>query len=702
MRKPSLSEYATRIDSKAIVICLVLSTLVLATYAPSLRNGFVAYDDPTYITENHHIQEGFTWAGVAWAFGNLREKGIFYWHPLSWLSHMLDCQIFGLKPWGHHLTSVLLHAANTLLVFLVFKRMTGVVWRCAVLAALFGLHPLQVDSVAWVAERKSVLSTFFWLLTLWAYIRYTEEFKFPNPTSKASVGPKGGECNGVEMERAAGNFPQTDAQPSLATWWYILAVVLFALGLMCKPVLVTLPFVLLLLDFWPLHRFQLGTAKVSAATLARLVLEKAAFFILAAASSFITLTARDALGNLDAASPLTLDLRLENALLSYCRYLGKVCFPSNLSVFYPHQGAWPMEYVIGAGLVLLCISVLTVILRKQRPCLLMGWLWFLGTVVPMIGLIQVGQQAIADRFMYVPIIGLFLALVWLAADLTSQWRSRTVTLSVASAGAVLVGIALTCKQTGYWRDSESLFRHALASTENNDFAHANLGETLLSQGRLDEALGHFREAVRLRPDFIGAHINLGATLQRKGLLDQAAVEYQEALRLKPDWPEAYCNLGLIALQKGRPDEALAQFRKAVEVQPDYADGHYNLGRFLLTRGQTEEAISHLHTAMQLEPNDVDVINALAWIRAANPDARFRDGPEALRLAGQACQATGYREPIVLVTLGAAYAENERFEEAAATAEQARLLALANGQKDLALKSEEMIRLYKARQPYREP
>lgn len=267
---------------------------------------------------------------------------------------------------------------------------------------------------------------------------------------------------------------------------------------------------------------------------------------------------------------------------------------------------------------------------------------------------------------------------------------------------MLVGIALTCRQVGYWKDSETLFRHALASTENNDFAHANLGETLLGQGRLDEALGHFQEAVRLRPDFIGAHINLGATLQRKGLLDQAAGEYQEALRLKPDWPEPYCNLGLIALQKGQPDEALAQFRKAVEVQPDYADGHYNLGRFLLNRGQTEEAISHFHIALKLEPNDVDVLNALAWIRAANPDARFRDGPEALRLAGQACQATAYREPLVLATLGAAYAENERFEEAAATAEQARLLALSKGQMDLALKIEEMIRLYKARQPYREP
>ena len=449
-------------------ICIGLFLLVLCTFWPSLGNGFVNYDDDLYVAANGHVQSGLSWAGARWAFCTPVAAN---WHPATILSHMLDCQLFGLKPWGHHLTSVWLHAVNTVLVFLVFRRMTGALWRSLLVAALFGLHPLRVESVAWVAERKDVLSTFFFMLTLWAYVRYAQESKVQSPKSKVA---------------------------------YVLALVFFACGLMSKPMLVTLPFVLLLLDYWPLGRnAECGMrnaepgagGKVQGRTWPwmKLVREKAPFFLLAAIASAVTLITQHRAKALATVENIRLIDRLANALVSYCRYLAKFLWPAKLAVFYPEPVKWPTATVLLAGLLLLGISIMAVALRHRHRYLPVGWLWSLGTLVPVIGLVQVGAQAMADRYTYVPLIGVALLLVWGMHELTSRWQFRAVLLSAAAAAGMILCVALTRRQIGHWRDTETLFRHALAVTDDNWVAHHNLGDALEKRGRLDEAIHMLRK-----------------------------------------------------------------------------------------------------------------------------------------------------------------------------------------------------------------
>ena len=539
--------------------------LTLAVFWPALSCGFVNFDDPDCVSANPHVQGGFTWEAVKWACLNTEQHA--YWAPILWLSHLLACQLFGLNPWGHHLLNVLLHAANTALVFLVFRRLTGATRRSLLLAALFALHPLRVESVVWVTERKDVLSGLFWLLTLWAYVKYVEEIHGKNSKSKA---------------------------------WFGLALVWFALGLMSKAMLVTLPGVLLLLDFWPLQRMS-GDPRQAASKL-RLILEKIPFFCLAAAASTVTFVVQKHGVGLAAAESLPFGARGGNALISYWRYLAEMFWPADLAVLYPHPGYWPLATVSLAGGLLAGLSILFFLKRRYQPYLLVGWFWFVGTLIPVIGLVQVGEQAMADRFTYLPSLGVLIIVVWGAEELTRHWRHQVMILTVAGLTTTGLCVLATRQQIGYWQDSETLFRHALAVTKNNYVAHNNLGDALASKGLLIEADEHFREAIRLKPDDADAYYNLGTILERQGNNDEAIRPLQTAIRLNPNHAEAYYNLGNAFFAQNQLDEASQQFQAALRLKPDYVKASYNLGIAFGRQGQMDLAIRQFQTTVRLQPD----------------------------------------------------------------------------------------------------
>ena len=422
-----------------VPVWLIVTVLVLVTIAlfwPATRFDFVNFDDDIYVTENPHVQSGLSWAGLKWAFCNTEQAA--FWAPLMWLSHQLAWQLFGSDPWGHHLINILLHAANTALVFFVFRRMTGTTWRSLVVAAIFGLHPLRVESVVWITERKDVLSTLFFLLTLLFYAHYVEKFKV-QPPSLNSFGAPGSPRSPV---------------------FYGLALLSFALSLMSKPMLVTVPLVLLLLDYWPLKRFTIYDLRF---TLWPLIREKLSFFGLAAAASVVILKVTKHGGAMAAVENLPLPVRSGNALISYCRYLGKIFWPVDLAIYYPHPGNWPMVAVLLAGGLLLVITVLCVVAWRRYPFLLMGWLWFVGILVPVIGLVQVGGVSMADRFTYVSSLGILIIVGWGAYELSRSWRHQRIVLLVAGFNGSRPVHQLTQRQLGYWKDSESLFGIRLRS-----------------------------------------------------------------------------------------------------------------------------------------------------------------------------------------------------------------------------------------------
>jgi tetratricopeptide (TPR) repeat protein len=652
-------------------IALLLVLLTLAVFWPATRNAFTGYDDPDYVTRNPHVQAGLTWQGLSWAFGRLHGENT-YWHPLTWVSHMVDYQLFGLRPAGHHLVNLLFHALNTVLVFLVFQRMTGAFWRSTVLAILFALHPLQVDTVAWVAERKNLLSAFFWLLTMWAYVRYTE-----------------GRRNNAECRMP--NLATSIAPPALR--YYFFALCFFALGLLCKPVLVTLPFVLLLLDYWPLRRFGPSTRNPQPATSFRLVAEKAPFLLLAGVSSVITiLSHRSLMGLVDAAAGLPLEPRIENALVSYARYLGKTVWPSHLAVFYPHPVSWPLAAIIPSGLLLLALSALVIGNLRRRPYLFVGWCWFLGVLVPFIGVIQAGSQAMADRFAYVPLLGLFMALVWGVHDVVARWRYPAFALSAIATAAVLLCLTLTRRQISYWKNDESLFGHALAVTENNAEAHYNLGMTLASRGAFDEAIRHYeevvrlspldpeahsglayalagkhrlaeavaqyQEALRLNPGDAVSHYELGNIQAKQGQLQGAIEHYKEALRLRPDFPAAQYGLGLALLSRGSYPEATAQFREVLRVNPSLAGARRKLGQALAAQRQFAEAIEQYRAALRLKPGEVGAHTELGslLVEHSQLDEAIEQYTRAVQLAPKSAE--------VQYDLGAALAKKRDWENAA--------------------------------------
>jgi tetratricopeptide (TPR) repeat protein len=643
------------------LIGLLLALITLVAYLPVAHHGFSIFDDDDYVTNNPVVQDGLTWVGVKWAFTTWHASN---WHPITWLSHMTDCELFGPNAGAHHLVNVLFHTANAVLLLLLLFRMTGALWPSAFVAALFAWHPLHVESVAWISERKDVLSTFFALLTLLAYTRYAWESKVRSPKSKV---------------------------------FYSLSLLAFALGLMAKPMLVTLPFVMLLLDYWPLQRLSLSAFRFP--LFLRLALEKCPFFLLAAISCVVTFLAQRASAVLSLEQD-PLNLRLVNTLLSYGRYLLKTIWPVDLAVIYPFPNPFPWGQGITAAVVLLAVSWSTWRTRRPCPYLLVGWLWFLGTLVPVIGLVQVGFQAMADRYAYIPLIGVFIAIAFAGKHLVSRFRLPKTVFALAS-GLALVGCLLvTERQLSYWQDDESLFRHAIAVTKNNATAHINLGVALERQNRRSEALIQYQEALRIAPDSVHAHNNLGNFLDEMGKPDEALAQYQEALRLKPDAPIVHDNLGTLLVELGKFDEALTQYAEAARLNPTDPRPYYLMGKAQLKRGDSAMAITRFHDALRLDPNDFQTLTYMARVLASDENPRVRNGQIALEMAVKANDLTGGEQPVILDILAMSYAETGRFQDAQQIEQRAIQLAQAAVLEETNAMLQRL-ELYKSDRPYRE-
>ncbi len=556
----------TRPAGRAAGLAFLLAALTLAVYLPVLQAGFVNIDDATYVTGNAHLRGGIA-AGVAWAFTSLGYAG--NWHPLTWLSHLLDVRLFGLRPPGHHLVSLLLHAAAAVLLFLAWRGMTGAAGPAFLVAALFALHPLHVESVAWVAERKDVLLGFCWMLVLLSYLRYVRK---PSAARLAAV------------------------------------AVLYAFALMAKPMGVTLPLVLFLLDWWPLGRMT--GSRPPASSPGRLALEKWPLLALAAASGMVTLLAQGRGGSLIDPRKIGWSLRCANAAVSYAVYLGKTFLPVRLAVFYPFpEAGLPAWQVGGAVLLLGGTTTLALLGARRRPALAVGWLWYLLTLLPVIGLVQVGSQARANRYTYLPLVGIFMVPGAAAGWLAGSPRGRRAVATAAALALLGLGWA-TWIQAGHWRDSPALFSHALAVTRNNWLAENNLGAALADTGRDAEAEEHYRRALALKPQYPEAQQNLATLLLKKGDLDGAADHYRQAVRLKPDYAKAHNNLGTVLVRQGRTVEALESFQAAVRADPDDADAHFNLAATLEGMGRSPEASYHYGEALRLNSGDAEARSRL--------------------------------------------------------------------------------------------
>ncbi|MGA3285233.1 MAG: tetratricopeptide repeat protein [Verrucomicrobiota bacterium] len=599
-----------------VLICVVLAVGTLILYWPIRQDGFTNFDDDFYITENPHVNAGLTWAGLIWAFKtNLGAL----WFPLTWISHMVDCQLYGLNPSGHHLTNVLFHVANTLLLFLLLNNLTGALWRSAFVAALFAWHPLHVESVAWAAERKDVLSAFFWMLTLLAYTRYAQR--------RSSA---------------------LDARRS--TLDYFLALFFFAGGLMSKPMVVTLPFVLLLIDFWPLNRFRwtnslaekfpsISELAVSVKSIAGLILEKLPFFALAAAGSVVTYLAQERGGAMAGDS---LSFRLANALWAYVRYVSKTFWPVDLAVIYPFQERGLAGLAIVAALLLTVWSGLFVLLARRRPWLFLGWFWFLGTLVPVIGLVQVGAQSMADRFSYLPSIGLFILVVWGLSDFFGAPPRRQKTLALAGIAALAGCLAVTSLQLKYWRNSLTLFRHAIEVTTDNHVACACLGQALDAIGLEDQALKFCRESVRIEPNYPLGQFFLGMVLWKKGEPTEAIGHLNAAAQSMPRNPVIQYNLGKFLLEHGQPDKAVAYFAAALNDNPDFSEAHNALGKTFLAQGKLQPAAGQLSQAATLDPGNPQFHYDYGTVLLANSnlDEAVAQFSEAARLKPDFADAQG--------------------------------------------------------------
>jgi protein O-mannosyl-transferase len=745
-----MKEFNRKIPVKWL-ICLGLGLVTLSLYLPVLRHGFVEYDDQQYVTDNPRVQAGLTWAGFIWAFGFHAGN----WHPLAWLSHMLDCQLYGANAAGHHLTNVLLHIASTLLLFSVLNRVTNAMWRSAWVAALFAWHPLHVESVAWVAERKDVLCAFFWMLTLWLYVRYV-------------------------------------AKPSLAHYFFTLGS--FAFCLMSKPMGVTLPFVLLLLDYWPLQRLVGDGRRVTVGL--RLVREKIPFLALSFVACVLTLCAQELAIVSTAGLPIA--QRIAHVLAAYNHYLMAMFVPQNLAVYYPYQFHLPTSTIVGAVIVLGLITFFAIKDFSRRPYLMVGWLWYLGTLVPVIGLVQVGDQAWADRYTYLPLVGLSVPMVWFAFETI---KSRVILQSVSVIVAILLIVA-TSVQLGYWKNTRTLFEHTAQVTQQNSLAATILGSLLAKEGKLDKAMEYYQTALRYTPNFPEAHFFLGNALDEQGKLDEAVAEYQKslwfrptqeqthifmgialakqkkydeaivhytaALKLNPDSAVAENNLARIFHTLGRFDEAIEHYNAALEIDPKLALAHNNLGILLIQKGNLVEGVKQLREALQLKPENAETefnlalalneqsqwseaaglfaktlgshsadpkahfefavalahlkrtrqamseyaavlliqpdlpeaLDGLAWILSTDANADFRNGAEAVKMAERACELTAHQDPVKLKTLAAAYAETGRFEEAINTLRTANELASKANRQELVNECSLMMQYFQRSESWR--
>jgi len=605
-------------------ICVCLFVLTWVVFGQTLRYDFVNYDDPRYVYQNTRITSGISVANVAWAFSHIHSEN---WHPLTTITHMLDCQLHGLNASWHHFTNVLLHSFAVVLLFVALERMTGALWRSAFVSAVFAVHPLHVESVAWIAERKDVLSAFFFMLTLLAYLHYTRA-------------------------------------PSIGR--YLTVALVVALGLMSKPMLVTLPFVLLLLDYWPLERFETRRSN-SGRRRSQLVLEKIPLIALSAVSSIITFLAQR--GAIGWTEQLPVSARISNALASYVIYIRQMFWPAGLAVFYPHpENRIPILEISLALVVFVGITAAAFVFRKKAPYFITGWLWYLVMLVPVIGLVQVGWQGHADRYTYLPQIGLYIALTWAVTDFTRSWRFQRMALGAA----VLIAVgALSWRcwlQASSWRDSETLFTHALAVTRNNDVAMNNLGIIFLEKGQLDDAISNLQAAIDVRPENAPAHDNLAKALLRKGQVGEAMVHYRKFLEIEPENVEARNTLGTALIQQGHVKEAIDQWQDALAIQPENGNAASNL----------------------------------AWVFATCPEDSIRDGSRAAELGEKALRISGGKIPMIYKVLAAAYAESGRFADAIATAQRGAELATNQGNPALAAELESNIALYRSDRPLRDP
>ena len=650
------------------LIYLGLVGIAWLVFGQTLRHDFVNFDDHVYVYDNPLIARGLTFDGVVSAFTHPHARN---WHPITTISHMLDCQLYGLNAAGHHFTNLALHTIAVLLLFRVLRVTTGALWPSGFVAALFAIHPLHVESVAWVSERKDVLSGVLFLLTLAAYVRYA---RAPSPGR------------------------------------YFIVALIFTLGLMSKPMLVTVPFVLLLLDYWPLRRFDKAPLLNSRGGIVGwlnrrpnyLFLEKTPLLILSGLSCLVTIRAQDQTTGLLEQLPFT--WRLNNALVSYIEYLAQTFWPARLAVFYPHpNNALSIWQVTLATTLLLAISAMAILLRKKRPYLLTGWFWYLGMLVPVIGIVQIGEQGHADRYTYLPHIGVFLLIVWTAADLATAWHLRREYLWLGATTTIVVLSYGAAVQTSFWKNGESLWDHTLSVTSNNDFAHNNLGFLYLRRGELDKAISHFETALKVRSSNsqtrynLGTalvHVNLANALARDGRPEEAIVHYEEAVRLRPDYGNTYYNFGSVLFQHGRIDDAIAQWQKALAIQPNDAGAHTSLGNAFLQKGWPEKAIVHYQKAVQIDPREANARNNMAWVLATSSDASIRNGAMAVSLAGQAVEISDGKDAIFFRTLAASYGECGKFADAITAAEKGRKIAISRGDSHLARTLERDIALYR--------
>ena len=572
---------------------LLLVVATLAVYNPVNRNAFVNFDDDHYITHNLQVRAGVNWETIEWAFHGYHEAN---WHPLTWISHAVDCELFGLNPAGHHYMNVVLHAIDAILLFLLLQSATGFTWRSLMVAALFALHPVNVESVAWASERKNVLSMMFLLLTMQAYGWYVKKPAFGR---------------------------------------YVAVMALFACGLMSKPQVITLPFLLLLWDYWPLGRMESDAAGTSKQTLARLIYEKIPLFVLSLASAVITMQAQRAGGAIHSSVIYPGGLRLQNAIVSYARYIGKAFWPTKLSPLYPHPLDLLHAWQVIASIFFLVLVTAVIWARRRRGYLETGWFWFLGSLVPMIGLVQVGEQAMADRYAYLPFIGLFILAVWGLAE----WaQARRISSTWLAAGAVLVLAALstlTYRQIGYWHDSETLWLHALRVSDVPSYkAHFNLAVTYDEQGRYPEAIAQFRQAVDPRSDDPQIHLGLGIYDQRHGVMQQAVEEYQTTLRMTADptvKADAYSDLGSLYRQTGDYEHAAENFAAALQFDPKKPIALIGMGLLAQKKGDAALAVDYYSRAMAVEPT---VVGFLLLAKAQEQGGHSAEAVAALERAGQ--------------------------------------------------------------------
>lgn len=581
-----------------VLLSIVLIGAVMAVYAQVGNHQFLNLDDNAYVTHNPYVTGGLTGKNISWAFTTI---DYFYWQPVTWLSHMADAQFYGMNPRGHHLTNIILHTISALFIMLFLFRLTGELWQSSFVAFLFALHPQSVESVAWVAERKDVLSALFWFLTLILYVEFTAMRK-----------------------------------PFL----YVSALCFFVMGLMSKPMIVTLPVVMLLLDYWPLGRFRYQnqplTLRKRLDHIRPLVLEKLPFFACSLFSVAITIFGHNQAGGLRGLNEISIWLRAENAIVSYVSYIGKAFLPLDLAVLYPFPEEIGLWTVICSLLILFAITVLVIRARHEQPYLVTGWFWFFLTLLPVIGLFQTGEQSMADRFSYIPRVGLFIMMAWGASELIKNMRYRNAVLVSVFGVIVITAAAVTWHQVGYWQDDLSLYQRTLQVTRNNYTIHNNLGLALAEKGDLHTAIQEYREALRIKPKNAFSHNNLGLALAKQGQLDEAIREYQQALLLSPEFTSALNNLGMALAGKGDLDAAISMYRQAIRINPDYADPLYNLGLVYARKGEFDAAIGYYNDALRITPDDIDTRNNLGTALAGKGqlDLAIMKFQEVLRVSPQ--------------------------------------------------------------------